>query len=204
MGSIHPITLQDRRIHARPFTGQGEISVQDPRHIRADYFLRIAPFSSLPFFPLLLPVVVVVVKRRRMTKRTDQALLDNATIGKRQLGLFLFVAWVKSSREMSRDFEEQLINQLILDSSSIDQTAAAVFKAVFAAGRQTEFVRALSAYSSRKDAEIEKTCQLHYEQFAISIDMLLGLRVEAAHLKQLVHTVLQELSYCGELLYDTV
>lgn len=105
---------------------------------------------------------------------------------------------------MSRDFEEQLIDQLILDCSSLDQTAAAVFKAVFAAGRQSEFVKALTSYAGRKDSEIEKTCQLHYEQFAISIDILLGLREEAANLKQAVHSVLKELSYCGQLLFDTV
>lgn len=102
------------------------------------------------------------------------------------------------------DFEEQLINQLILDSSSIDQTAAAVFKTVFAASRQSEFVCALAAYTSRKDGEIERVCQQHYQQFAMSVDELLGLREEAAKLKEAVLLVLSELGRCGQLLYDTV
>lgn len=105
---------------------------------------------------------------------------------------------------MSTDFEEQLIAQLILDSSSIDQTGPAVFKTIFAAGRQTEFLKALTSYSARKDAEIEKVCHQHFQHFAKSIDELLGLKDEAKKLKEAVLQVLQELGRCGQLLYDTV
>jgi hypothetical protein len=104
---------------------------------------------------------------------------------------------------MSTDFEEQLISQLILDSSSLDQTGAAVFKTVFAAGRQTEFIKALSSYASRKDSEIEKVCHQYYYNFAKSIDELLGLRGEAAKLRAAVLKVLEELAQCGQLLYDS-
>lgn len=104
---------------------------------------------------------------------------------------------------MSTDFEEQLISQLILDSSSLDQTGAAVFKTVFAAGRQTEFIKALSSYASRKDSEIEKVCHQYYYNFAKSIDELLGLREEAAKLRTAVLKVLEELAQCGQLLYDS-
>lgn len=104
----------------------------------------------------------------------------------------------------SADFEDQLISQLIVDSSSIDQTAPAVFSAVFAAGRQSEFAKALSTFSSRKDAEIERLCHAHYESFVKSIDELLGLREEASRLRQAIINVLEELGTCGQLLYDTV
>lgn len=104
---------------------------------------------------------------------------------------------------MSADFEEQLISQLILDSSSIDQTAAAVFKTVFAAGRQGEFLRALGTYGARKDVEIERLCEQNFYQFAASIDELLGLQEEARRLKSTVQSLLEGLGRCGQLLYDT-
>ena len=105
---------------------------------------------------------------------------------------------------MSADFEEQLISQLILDGSSIDQTGAAVFKTIFAAGRQTEFLKALSAYASKKDGEIEKVCHQQFQNFVQSIDELMGLREEALKLRERVVAVLEELGRCGQLLYDTV
>lgn len=105
---------------------------------------------------------------------------------------------------MTLDFDEQLINQLVIYDSGLDQTAAGVFKTVFAAGRQSEFLKALSAYAHSKDAEIERVCHQHFQLFVKSIDELLALRAEAAGLRAAVVEVQQELGRCGQLLYDTV
>lgn len=104
----------------------------------------------------------------------------------------------------ANDFEQQLIDQLILDNSSIDQTVSSVFKTVFIAGRQSEFISALNAFSTKKEKEIEKVCHQHFQQFAKSIDELLALRRGTAELKQAALAVLEEIGQCGQLLYDTV
>lgn len=103
----------------------------------------------------------------------------------------------------ANDFEEQLINQLLMENASIDQTAPAIFKTVIAAGRQTEFLSALTAFAARKDKEIERTCHQHFQHFARSIDELLGLRREVAALKEAALGLQEELGQCGQLLLDT-
>lgn len=105
---------------------------------------------------------------------------------------------------MTLDFDEQLINQLVIYDSGLDQTAAGVFKTVFAAGRQNEFLKALSAYAHGKESEIERACHQHFQLFVKSIDELLALRGEAGRLRGAVGEVQQELGRCGQLLYDTV
>lgn len=103
----------------------------------------------------------------------------------------------------TNDFEEQLINQLLMENASIDQTAPAIFKTVIAAGRQAEFLSALTAFAARKDKEIERTCHQHFQHFARSIDELLRLRREVAVLKEAALSLQEELGQCGQLLLDT-
>ena len=102
------------------------------------------------------------------------------------------------------DFEEQLIGQLILDDSSIDQTASAIFKTVFAAGRQSEFLSVLTSFGGRKEKEIERTCQQNFEQFTRCFDGYLELASEVGNLKVAGKKVQEEFAQCGQLLYDSV
>lgn len=101
------------------------------------------------------------------------------------------------------DFEQQLINQLIVESPNLDQSLGAVLKTVLTAGRQNEFLTALSTFSSRKEKEIERVCHQNYQHFAQSTDELLTIRREAAELKNAARVVIEEVGQCGQLLYDT-
>ncbi len=100
------------------------------------------------------------------------------------------------------NFEEQLIGQLVAYDSSLDQTAPGVFKTIFQAGRQGDFLRALRTFEEETRSEIERACHLHYAQFVRSLDELLALRVAARSVRASVLAVKGDLARCGQMLYD--
>lgn len=104
----------------------------------------------------------------------------------------------------SSEFAEQLINQLVTSESSMDQTIGSVFKSVFSEGRHTEFLKASECYSRKKDVEIERLCNQHFDIFIQSIDELLAMRTQAIQLKNVIARVQKELGSSGQLLYDSV
>ncbi|ORZ38226.1 exocyst complex subunit Sec15-like-domain-containing protein [Catenaria anguillulae PL171] len=58
-----------------------------------------------------------------------------------------------------------------------------LLKSLIKAGRQEKYLDQLAAYIAKQDAEIERLCNFHYQEFIQSVDQLLKVRTETLDLK---------------------
>jgi len=64
---------------------------------------------------------------------------------------------------MASDIDEQLIQQLVFNDSSLDKALVSVLGSVWAAGRQESFLKSLTNFAQAKDREIEAITRSSYQ-----------------------------------------
>ncbi|KAI8994924.1 exocyst complex subunit Sec15-like-domain-containing protein [Pilobolus umbonatus] len=82
------------------------------------------------------------------------------------------------------------------DSENLEQLGP-VIKNITATGKQTAFLDSLDALIRKKDGEIERMCNAHYQEFVQAVDQLLKVRKGSVELKTKLVEVNQTLQYRG-------
>ncbi|KAI8926727.1 exocyst complex subunit Sec15-like-domain-containing protein [Entophlyctis helioformis] len=72
-----------------------------------------------------------------------------------------------------------------------------IIKQIFQTGREDAFGEQLSIYCSRKVAEIERMCNIHYQEFVQSVDQLLKVRAGTATMRDKIKAMNEELQVSG-------
>ena len=88
-----------------------------------------------------------------------------------------------STTTAAQQQQQQQLVQILLSDAGIDEQLGSILKTFYRVGRQDAFVEQLSAVVSRKEQEIEKLCNFHYQDFVQSVDQLLRVRTDAGSLK---------------------
>jgi methylthioribose-1-phosphate isomerase len=89
-----------------------------------------------------------------------------------------------------------LISGLLLAGTNdygSDEALATAIKNVTKASKQQAFAEALGVFVQKKDAEIEKMCNFHYQEFVQSVDQLLKVRSDTVNLKTKIVDLNKEL-----------
>lgn len=101
--------------------------------------------------------------------------------------------------------DEQFISQIVLTPTPLEQPLANVLRSVFTAGRAENFMSTLSAWSAKKEEEIEAVCAEGYGLFVPTVETILGrVRETSAVLEAKVTTLREEISSSAQQIYDTV
>lgn len=101
--------------------------------------------------------------------------------------------------------DEQFISQIVLTPTPLEQPLANVLRSVFTAGRAESFMETLSAWSARKEVEIEAVCGEGYALFVPTVETILGrVRETSGLLETKVEGLREEISSSAQQIYDTV
>ncbi|TPX32691.1 holo-[acyl-carrier-protein] synthase [Synchytrium microbalum] len=76
-------------------------------------------------------------------------------------------------------------------------TISYIIKQIFQSGKQEAFTDQLNLFMHRKEGEIERMCNFHYQEFVQSVDQLLKVRAGAVELKNKILELNQELQVAG-------
>jgi hypothetical protein len=86
-------------------------------------------------------------------------------------------------------FLNNMLRDLINDSSSSGSSIAHTLKQVFEANKQDAFAKHLKVFIVKKESEIEELCSAHYQEFVGSVDQLLKVRQETVALKDSIESL---------------
>ncbi|CEG77069.1 hypothetical protein RMATCC62417_11872 [Rhizopus microsporus] len=82
------------------------------------------------------------------------------------------------------------------DTENIEQLGP-VIKNIIETGKRTAFLDSLDALIRKKDAEIERMCNIHYQEFVSAVDQLLKVRQGSVELRKKLTDVNQALQIRG-------
>ncbi|TPX48757.1 hypothetical protein SeLEV6574_g01846 [Synchytrium endobioticum] len=87
----------------------------------------------------------------------------------------------------------------VANSLQIDNfdTISYIIKQIFQTAKQEAFTEQLNLFIHRKESEIERMCNFHYQEFVQSVDQLLKVRAGAVHLKNNILELNQDLQVTG-------
>eukprot|EP00842_Homolaphlyctis_polyrhiza_P005162 jgi/Hompol1/5647/HPOL_002014-RA len=106
---------------------------------------------------------------------------------------------------------QQLVRDLVqgdtnlpggMDSADSFDQIPYIIKQIFQTGREDAFGEQLSIYCSRKEHEIEKMCNLHYQEFVQSVDQLLKVRAGTATLRDKIRSMNDDLQSSGQKMIE--
>ncbi|KAJ3293591.1 hypothetical protein HK104_004343 [Borealophlyctis nickersoniae] len=113
-----------------------------------------------------------------------------------------------SSKEQIQHLQ-QLVRELVITETTtssggpgqdatenFDQISYTI-KQIFQTGKEEAFADQLSTFIHRKEMEIEKMCNFHYQEFVQSVDQLLKVRVGTVTLRNKIVDLNQELQETG-------
>ncbi|KAJ3341439.1 hypothetical protein HDU93_004840 [Gonapodya sp. JEL0774] len=86
---------------------------------------------------------------------------------------------------------------------SEDFQMSQIIKTVFRNGRQEAFLGQLELFIARKESEIERVCNFHFEEFAQAVEQLLKIRFDASRLKSTIAELNSQLQESGAKLLET-
>ncbi|KXS11588.1 hypothetical protein M427DRAFT_114923, partial [Gonapodya prolifera JEL478] len=86
---------------------------------------------------------------------------------------------------------------------SEDFQMAQILKTVSRNGRQEAFLGQLELFIARKESEIERVCNFHYEEFAQAVEQLLRIRFDSSRLKNTIAELNAQLQESGAKLLET-
>ncbi|KAL6594942.1 exocyst complex subunit Sec15-like protein [Neocallimastix californiae] len=128
--------------------------------------------------------------------------------------------------EQDQLFIQKLVHSLVTDSSTTATTNHTLFSneidevegksnenfstlkeshvlnTLYRTNKNTEFLEQLNAFIKRKENEIERVCNVHYQEFIQAIDQLLKVRVGAENLKNKIIDLNDEMQLSGEELIE--
>jgi len=128
--------------------------------------------------------------------------------------------------EQDQLFIQKLVHSLVTDSSTTAATNHTLFSneiveiegksnenfstlkeshvlnTLYRTNKNTEFIEQLNAFIKRKENEIERVCNVHYQEFIQAIDQLLKVRVGAENLKKKIIDLNDEMQLSGEELIE--
>ncbi|KAI9202809.1 uncharacterized protein BJ171DRAFT_583617 [Polychytrium aggregatum] len=73
---------------------------------------------------------------------------------------------------------------------------------IFQSGKEIPFTEQLNFFINRKEAEIEKMCNFHYQEFVQSVDQLLKVRVGTASIRTKLNNLNKEIQQSGSKILD--
>lgn len=101
--------------------------------------------------------------------------------------------------------DEQFISQIVLTPTPLEQPLANVLRSIFTANRAESFMSTLTAWSVKKEEEIEAVCGEGYGLFVPTVETILGrVRETCTLLEAKVSNLRQEISSSAQQIYDTV
>ncbi|KAJ8325588.1 Rab GTPase-binding exocyst subunit S15 [Batrachochytrium dendrobatidis] len=77
-----------------------------------------------------------------------------------------------------------------------------IIKQIFQTGREDAFGEQLNYYCSRKEAEIERMCNLHYQEFVQSVDQLLKVRAGTATMRDKIKIMNEDMQTAGSKIVE--
>nr|KAJ3421176.1 hypothetical protein HK105_004310 [Polyrhizophydium stewartii] len=77
-----------------------------------------------------------------------------------------------------------------------------IIKQIFQTGREDAFGEQLSVYCARKEAEIERICNLHYQEFVQSVDQLLKVRAGTATMRDKIKAMNEDMQTSGRRIVE--
>ncbi|KAJ3216527.1 hypothetical protein HDU67_009312 [Dinochytrium kinnereticum] len=86
-------------------------------------------------------------------------------------------------------------------NETFDQISYTI-KTIFQSGKEAMFTEQLNQFISRKEGEIERMCNFHYQEFVQSVDQLLKVRLGTVHLKSKVVELNKEMQADGCKIID--
>ncbi|ORX59946.1 exocyst complex subunit Sec15-like protein [Piromyces finnis] len=128
--------------------------------------------------------------------------------------------------EQDQLFIQKLVHSLVTDSSTTATTNHTLFSnevvevesksnenfstlkeshvinTLYRTNKNAEFVEQLNSFIKRKENEIERVCNIHYQEFVQAIDQLLKVRVGAENLKNKIVELNKEMQAQGEELIE--
>jgi len=128
--------------------------------------------------------------------------------------------------EQDQLFIQKLVHSLVTDSSTTATTNHTLFSneidevegksnenfstlkeshvlnTLYRTNKNAEFLEQLDAFIKRKENEIERVCNVHYQEFIQAIDQLLKVRVGAENLKNKIIDLNDEMQLSGEELIE--
>ncbi|KAH9252571.1 hypothetical protein BASA81_009530 [Batrachochytrium salamandrivorans] len=77
-----------------------------------------------------------------------------------------------------------------------------IIKQIFQTGREDAFGEQLSHYCARKEGEIERICNLHYQEFVQSVDQLLKVRAGTATMRDKIKAMNDDMQLSGSKIIE--
>ncbi|KAJ1342817.1 histidinol-phosphate transaminase [Batrachochytrium salamandrivorans] len=87
------------------------------------------------------------------------------------------------------------------NADSFDQIPY-IIKQIFQTGREDAFGEQLSHYCARKEGEIERICNLHYQEFVQSVDQLLKVRAGTATMRDKIKAMNDDMQLSGSKIIE--
>jgi hypothetical protein len=94
--------------------------------------------------------------------------------------------------------EHQQLIQILLSDTSLDEQLGSTLKTFCRIQRQDALIDQLTVILHKKEQEIEKLCNSHYQEFIHSVDELLKVRSDAETVKQDLHQFDQNYQKTGQ------
>ncbi|KAH9255040.1 hypothetical protein BASA81_006985 [Batrachochytrium salamandrivorans] len=136
------------------------------------------------------------------------------TIGTPEQNDVLVLSTALANEALSREeiaHLQQLVRDLVQGDSnlpgssdnadSFDQIPY-IIKQIFQTGREDAFGEQLSHYCARKEGEIERICNLHYQEFVQSVDQLLKVRAGTATMRDKIKAMNDDMQLSGSKIIE--